>query len=202
MFIKHWVVAGQISFIKQPLSYGRETQHLLNMEELQHFQKYKIHNRSEAHLKRFRTNRRQMIVLTVLALLIGPVIILKNHRGIPPSMDNYIRLIGYCCFIALPLFAWILWLQWRESVKLSRGYVWLGKFKVVEKLDAWMNCYFIVEPGQTKLPVDRDLFQKTNVGNTIIVCRNSLGQLEYIRRVNHQSKHSAKNSVSRFLRSL
>lgn len=202
MFIKHSVVAGQISYSNEVGSYGSQMQHLLNMKEIQHFQKYKFRTRSEMHLKHFRTNRRQMIVLTLLALLIGPVIVLKNHRGISPSLDNYIRLIGYCCFIALPLFGWILWLQWRESIKLTRGYVWLGKFKVVEKMQSWWNCYLVVDPGHTKLCVDRDLFKKTNLGNTVIICRNSLGQLEYIRRLNHQPKHAARSSVSRFLRSL
>ena len=72
-------------------------------------------------------------------------------------------------------------------MKRSRGYGWLGKFEVVSKKSWFVFHYLRLAPGNGKLKVDRDLFEKIRVGNIILIRRDALGKIEDVRKVNNLS---------------
>ena len=92
-----------------------------------------------------------------------------------------------CFLIAFPFIALFIWLNWRESMKRSRGYGWLGKFEVVGKKSWFVFYYLQLAPGNGKLKVERDLFEKIRVGNIILIRRDALGKIEDVRKVNNLS---------------
>ncbi len=138
-------------------------------------------------------------LITMVAILIGPLVMYKNQRSVPFSFDYYLRLTENFIMIIVPFVVFLFWINWRESIKRSRGYAWLGKFEVVNKRSTFVFCYFLLTPGDSnKLRVSRNLFEKTRVGDFILIRRDALGNIEEISKVNSFSNRIAKVGTSHF----
>jgi len=134
------------------------------------------------------------VVLTALgAVLIEPLISFKQHRSVPLSLTYYLQLIEYFFFIAVPFVAFLFWINWRESVRRTRGYGWVGKFEVVNKRLSLASCYLLLTPGHgNKLRVNRVLFERTRIGDIIQIRRDAFGAIEEISKINNSASRLAK----------
>jgi len=138
-------------------------------------------------------------LIIVAAVLIEPLILYKNQRSVPFSLHYYLQVTGYCLAIAVPFVALLLWLNWRESTKRRRGYVWLGKFEVVDKRASFLLHFLLLTPGSAnKIRVDRGLFEKTRVGDFMLIRRDAMGKIEDIRRISNFSNRLAKTGLKQF----
>lgn len=138
-------------------------------------------------------------LIIVAAVLIEPLILYKNQRSVPFSLHYYLLVTSYCLAISVPLVVLLLWLNWRESTKRMRGYVWVGKFEVIDKHLSFLLQYLVLSPGRdNKIRVDRGLFEKTRVGDIMLIRRDALGKIEDIRRINNFSNRLTKAGLMQF----
>lgn len=125
------------------------------------------------------------MLITVVAALIGPLILYKYQRSIPFSLNYYLQLIEYCILFVIPFEAVLFWLNWRESIKKRNGYIWLGKFEVIQKQSLLVMHYLKLVPGNFRIKVSRSIFEKISVGNFILIRRNSLGAIEEVKKISN-----------------
>jgi len=103
------------------------------MKRYEYYSKYKVNYPPTINPVFYKKNYWQIVWQTLVAVLVEPLIMYKYQRSVAFSFNNYLRLMEYCFLIAVPFIAFFVWLNWRESVKRSRGYGWLGKFEVIKK---------------------------------------------------------------------
>ncbi|MBS1508376.1 MAG: hypothetical protein JSS79_17175 [Bacteroidetes bacterium] len=134
----------------------------------------------------------QVVLITAFAVLVEPLVLYRQQRLNSFSLDYYLKIAEYFLIILVPFVAFLMWTNWRESVKRSKGYCWMGKFEVVTKETTLVGNYIILSPSLDKMRVDRKLFEKIREGDFIQVRRDVFGQLEEIKRVNSFSSRLAK----------
>lgn len=134
----------------------------------------------------------QVVLITAFAVLVEPLVLYRQQRLNSFSLDYYLKIAEYFLIIVVPFVAFLMWTNWRESVKRSKGYCWMGKFEVVTKETTLVGNYIILSPSLDKMRVDRKLFEKIREGDFIQVRRDVFGQLEEIKRVNSFSSRLAK----------
>jgi hypothetical protein len=154
------------------------------MKHLEHYVKYKTTYPPLVSPLFSKRNWWRMCLITLMAVMIGPLIIYKNQRSVPFSLDYYLKLSQYFLIIVIPFVALLLWINWRESVKRNRGYSWIGKFEVVDKRSILAFCYIQLANVNTTLKVKRSLFDKIRIGDYILIRRDSLGNIEEIKKAN------------------
>lgn len=116
-----------------------------------------------------------------MAALTGPLVVYNHQKSAPLSFAYYLRMTEYFLLIVVPFIILLVWANWREAIKRKRAYFWSGKFEVIGKRSWLIFCYLLLTPGDDhKLKVDRDLFEKTRVGEFILIRRDALGRLEGI----------------------
>jgi hypothetical protein len=157
------------------------------MKRYEFYQKYKVTYPPTVNPVFYKKNYWLIVLQTLVAVSIEPLMLYKYQRSAIFSFNNYLHLMELCFLIAFPFIALFIWLNWRESMKRSRGYGWLGKFEVVGKKSWFVFHYLRLAPGNGKLKVDRDLFEKIRVGNIILIRRDALGKIEDVRKVNNLS---------------
>ena len=162
------------------------------MKHHEFYTKYKTNYRPIINPVFSKRNWWQGALITCVAVLFGPLILYKYQRSISLSFDNYLQLIEYCVLLVVPFAAILFWVNWRESTKQKRGYVWLGKFEVIHKRSLLALCYLQLTPGNIKIHVSRNLFEKISVGNFILIRRNSLGTIEEIKKIVNLSNSLSK----------
>lgn len=134
----------------------------------------------------------RIILITIIAVLIEPFVMYKNHPSVPISFEYYLQLIEYFIIIAVPFVAFLLWINWRELIKRRKGYGWVGKFEVIGKQSSFLFCYLLLMPeNDHKLRVDRNFFEKTRVGDFIQVKRDAFENIEEVSRVKNFSNRMA-----------
>ena len=134
----------------------------------------------------------RIVLITVVAILIEPLVMYKNQRFIPISFEYYLQLIAYFIIIAVPFVTFLLWVNWRELIKRKKGYGWVGKFEVIGKRSSFLFCYLLLRPDSNhKLRVDRNFFQKTRIGDFIQVKRDVFENIEEISRIKNISNRLA-----------
>ena len=135
----------------------------------------------------------QIILMTVVGVLIEPLIMYGRQRTVPSSPHFYLQRIEYLSCMVIPFFAFLFWMNWRESEKRTRGYGWIGKFEVIGKRSSLLFCSLLLAPGSDhRLKVDRSLFDKTRIGDFILIQRNSFGNIESVTRAKNFSRRLAK----------
>jgi hypothetical protein len=171
------------------------------MKNFVHYVKYKTSYPPPVSPLFSRKNWWRIALITVAAVLVGPLIMYKYHRSVPFSLDYYLQLTQYFLIFVIPFVAFLLWVNWRQSIKRSRGYGWLGKFEVINKRASFPFCYLQLAPGSSNsLKVNRGLFEKIRVGDFILVRRDAFGNIEEISKTHKFSdllpkvKRSAKAS--------
>lgn len=167
------------------------------MKQYEFYTKYKTNYRPIINPVFDKRNWWQGVLITIVAVLIGPLILYKYQRSISLSLNFYLQLIEYCILIVVPIVALLFWVNWRESTKQKRGYVWLGKFEVINKRSVFAFCYLQLNPGSTNIKVSRSLFEKISVGNSILIRRNSLGTIEEIKKISNLSDRLSRTRASR-----
>lgn len=129
-------------------------------------------------------NRWNIVWAILITALIEPFLMLRRNRQANLTGNFYWHQVEYFLLIAMPFVLILFWIYWREAIKRKRGYCWVGKFKVLDKQQSFFRCYLVLWPNQRhKLVVHRSLFNKTRVGDFIIVRRDALGQVEEFRHV-------------------
>jgi hypothetical protein len=138
----------------------------------------------------------RIIFISGIAILIGPLILYKHQRSIPFSFSHYLRLTEFFLIIIVPFIAFLIWTNWRELTKRSEGYNWVGKFEVINKRSTFAFHYFILDPGiNNQLKVDKELFDKTRIGDFILIRRDIFGRIEKIDRINNFSNRLGKTGA-------
>jgi len=144
----------------------------------------------------------RVIVIIVFAVLIGPLILYKHQRSHSFTFDYYLKLAKIFLVIIVPIMSFLLWANWRELAKRSKGYGWVGKFKIVGKRSAFAFRYFLLEPGNgNRLAVDRRLFNQVRLGDFILIRRDPFGKIEEINKVSNVSGRLSKGRHKRFPKS-
>jgi hypothetical protein len=160
----------------------------MGMKHEEFYSKYKASGTPAVDLIFIKRNRWHIVLITIVVVLIGPLIMYRHYRGVPFSLDYYLRVIGYLLCIYVPLIAFLFWSSHQESIKRKRGYSWVGKFEVMAKQTSFVFCYFVLAPGSDhKIKVSRSLFDKIRVGDFIMIRRDALGKIEEVSRVNNLS---------------
>lgn len=153
------------------------------------YSKYKVNYPPIQNPLFSRKNWWRILLITVMAVLIEPLLMYRHQRSVPFSVDDYLKLSGYFLAIIIPFVAFLFWINWRESIKRNRGYGWVGKFEVVALKSSFLFYYLLLEPDSTnKIRVERSLFEKTRVGDVIQIRRDALGKIEEISKVNFSSR--------------
>ena len=112
-----------------------------------------------------RENWWRIVLITIVAILVEPLLMYRHNRSIPFSVTYYLQTIKYLLLFVVPLGVFLFWANWRERIKRSRGYGWVGKFEIIAKGSSFPFCYILLSPGErNKLKVDRDLFEKVREG--------------------------------------
>lgn len=157
------------------------------------YRKYKTRYPPLRNLLFSRRNWRSVVLITVVAMLIESLIIYGRQRSVPFDLYNYFKLFEYLSFMAVPFTAFLFWVNWRESIKRSRGYGWVGKFEVIGKRSSFIRWYLLLEPGNHhKLKVDRSLFEKTRIGDFILIRRDVFGNIEEVSKFKNLSRGLAR----------
>jgi hypothetical protein len=170
------------------------------MKDVEFYIKYKTASRPIINSAFFKRIGWQVVLPTLGAVLVGPLIIYKYQRSLLFSFDRYVQLLEYCFLIVIPFILLFIWFNWRESVRQSRGYGWVGKFEVTKKRSSFLFCRLELLPGNSNLKVARSLFEKTRIGDFILIRRDALGAIEEIRRINHHAGRLTKTDVKSFLK--
>jgi len=168
------------------------------MKRYEFYIKYKASR--AAHEKPLLSKRNwwQIALISIIAIVTGPLNVYRRQRSIPVATSNYLRLVEYFSFIIIPLVALLLWSHWREYLRRSRGYNWIGRFEVVNKRSSFLFYYLLLAPGNSELKVNRNLFGKTSVGDCVVIRRDALGKIEEISRVDKFSSLVARAKAKRF----
>jgi hypothetical protein len=163
------------------------------MKHLEFYTKYKVSYPPLTNSFFSKGNWWRIGLITAMAALIEPLIMYKRIGAVPFSFRSYILLAEYFLILIVPFVAFLLWINWRESVKRKRGYGWVGKFNVIDKQSALTFFYLFLEPGiNNKLKVNRALFEKISVGDSVLIRRDSLGSIEEISKVDTFSSRIAR----------
>ncbi len=140
----------------------------------------------------------RLVLIVAVAVMIEPFIIYKYQRSIPFSIDFYLRIVEYTLIIVVPFGVFLFWTNWRESTRQSLGYGWMGKFEVMRKRASFPFFYLLLEPGtENELKVNRGFFNKTRVGDFVLVRRDAFGNVEEISRVSDLPSRLAKAAAKR-----
>lgn len=157
------------------------------------YTKYKTNYRPIINPIFSKRNWWQGVLITVFAILIGPLALYRYQRTISLSLGYYLHLIEYCVLMVVPFASILFWVNWRETTKQKRGYVWLGKFEVIHKYSLFFSIFYLrLTPGNIKIKVSRGIFEKISVGNFILIRRNSLGTVEEVKKISNLSKRLSK----------
>jgi hypothetical protein len=86
--------------------------------------------------------------------------------------------------IIVPFVSFLLWTNWRESIVQKKGYGWVGKFEVIGKQSKFAFKFLLLSPGKrNRMKVSLDMFERTRVGEFILIYRDSLGRIEKVNKV-------------------
>src|SRR5690349_14852516 len=119
--------------------------------------------------------------IAAAAVLIEPLIAYRSQRRLAFSFAYYLEQMEYFLFIAVPFGLYVFWAYWRESLKQRRGYCWVGKFEVVDKRSSFGYCQLVLSPGkENRLNVNKSFFNKTLIGDLIIIRRDALGEIDEV----------------------
>jgi hypothetical protein len=120
-----------------------------------------------------------------VVVLVEPLMMYKHYwRIMPFSLSYYFHQAKYAFFVAIPVSLFQFLYNWLEGLKHKRGYCWVGKFEVVNKYSLFMFCFLALTPGRDhRVKVDRKLFRKVRVGDSVVIRRDALGKLEKVIRV-------------------
>jgi hypothetical protein len=164
------------------------------MKHLEFYNKYKTTYTPIVNPIFSKRNWWYIVVITVAAVLIEPLLFMSKYkRSVPFSFSYYVELIEYFFLIAIPFIALLIWINMRESTKRSRGYGWVGKFEVIKKKSLFLFRYLLLAPGNgNKIRVSRNLFDKTRVGDFILVRRDALGGVEEVSKTKNFSGRLAR----------
>ena len=169
------------------------------MKHLEFYRKYKTSYTPILNPLFSKRNWWRISLISFAAMLVGPLILYKNQRSIPLSFGHYLLLMRYFLIIVLPLLSFLIWANWRESLKRTRGYKWIGKFEVINKQTSLAFRYLLLSPGNgNRIKVDRDLFERTRAGDFIVIRRDALGNIEEINKVNNFPKRLARSGTKGF----
>jgi hypothetical protein len=173
------------------------------MKNHEFYIKYKTNYQQGTYPIFSKKNWWSMLLITVAAVLIEPLLFMsKYQRSVPFTMNYYVQLIEYFLLVAVPFVAFLVWVNLQERKKLKRGYGWEGKFEVISKTSTFAFCYLFLSPGiDNKLKVDRDLFEKTRVGDFILIRRDALGGIEEVSKVKSFSSRLTVAGARRFPKS-
>ncbi len=125
-----------------------------------------------------------IVLIGIGGVLIEPFIVYKKLRHIPFTPSYYIDQVKYFVLLCIPFVLVYFWTSWKESVKRSRGYCWIGKFEVIKKQKSFLACYLWLNPGKdNKLKVNRKFFYKVHEGDSVMIRRDALGKIERVIQV-------------------
>jgi len=152
------------------------------MKHLEFYSKYKTSYPPIVNPIFSKRNWWYVVLITAVAVLIEPLLFMSKYQSsVPFSFSYYMELFEYFLLIAFPFVALLIWVNRRESAKRSRGYGWVGKFEVIKKRSSFLFRYLLLAPGDSnKIKVNRHLFDKTRVGDFVLVRRDALGSVEEI----------------------
>jgi hypothetical protein len=128
-----------------------------------------------------------------VAALVEPLLVLSKVKRMDFSFHYYLEQLEYFMWFAIPAGLFLAHVYKKESMKRNKGYYWLGKFEVIGKQSSLLSDYLQLAPGRGhKLKVERSLFDKTKIGDFIVIRRDALGGLDEVRRVNNLLARVAK----------
>jgi hypothetical protein len=162
------------------------------MKDLELYRKYKTKYSAAEEQAPYKRSVGLIIAMSVAATLLGPLLLFKYSKGVAFSTPYYIQHVAYFSLVTLPFAAFLVWSYRREAIKQSSGYHWVGKFEVLDKQSSFTSLYLVLSGTNNKVKVERSLFEKTRIGDFIIILRDALGNVEEIKRVNRFS-HQLKN---------
>ncbi len=164
------------------------------MKQFEFYKKYKTSYPALENPIFTKGNFRITIAVVVIGTLLEPLILYRHFRNIPFSFHYYVQQIEYFLIFVVPVMSLIFWAYWREILKRSEGYRWVGKFEVKDKQQSLFNHFYLaLSPGNNnKLKVERSLFNKIRVGDSIIVHRDVFGNVEEIKKISSFSSRVAK----------
>lgn len=154
------------------------------MSSLEYYRKYKTHYPASQH-PFSREHWLRTVLILFAAVLIWPVFLYKYYRNIGPFTGTYyLTQVTYGLCSAFLISGFYFRNSWRETVKRSRNYCLVGKFEVISKRSSFVRCYLILVPGQkNEVRVARSLFNKVEVGDSVVIRRDALGHIEKIMKV-------------------
>jgi hypothetical protein len=169
------------------------------MKHLEFYNKYKTSYPPIVNPLFYKGNWWRIILITLIASLVGPLILYKHQRPVSFSRDYYLRLIEYCFVTVVPFVAFLVWVNWRALTKRKRGYGWVGKFEVINKRSTFGFHFLDLAPGvNNQVKVKRGLFEKTYLGDFVLIRRDIFGVIEEISKINNVSGRLAKVRARRF----
>ena len=153
---------------------------LLGMKHQEFYRKFKTNYPSAKHPIFSKKNWRPSILAIVIAVSIEPLIIMQKHQRVNHfSLHHYFQLIEYLFLVITPFLTFLLWGNWRDRIKRSKGYGWLGQFEVINKRSLWLSSYLLLKPGNNnKLRANRDIFEKIRIGDVVQIRRDAFGGIE------------------------
>ena len=155
------------------------------MKSLEFYHKHRLKYPSRVNPIFSKRNLWHLILIIAVGVLVEPIAMYKYNRSIPFTFHYYLQIIKVSLWVAIPFGAFIFWVNWRELKKRSKGYEWVGKFEVVNKRISFICCYLYLTPGnKNKIRVHRSLYDKTRIGDFILICRDAFGNLERVDKVN------------------
>lgn len=158
------------------------------MKDLDLYRKYKTKYGAAEDQAPYKRSAGLIIAMSVAAMLLGPLLLFKYSKGVAFSTPYYLQHVAYFSLVTLPFTFFLVWSYRREAIKQSSGYRWVGKFEVLDKQSSLTYLYLVLSPGtNNKVKVERSLFEKTRIGDFIIILRDALGNVEEIKRVNRFS---------------
>jgi len=126
----------------------------------------------------------QLIVISLAAILVAPLIVYKNDHHNPFTQSYYLQQIKYFLLVGIPYAMYYFWTRWLQRVKRNRGYGWVGKFEVIRKRSSILFCYLVLAPGTAnRLKVSRSLFDSIREGDFVMIYKDALGKIERVTRV-------------------
>jgi hypothetical protein len=119
--------------------------------------KYKTSNLPIANSIFSKKNSWRIILITVAAVLIEPLVIIYKHQRLGTfSFHYYVQLTEYFLLVVVPFVAFLFWVNWRELTKRKNGYGWVGKFEVISKRSLFVFHYLLLKPGvNNKVKLDQ-----------------------------------------------
>jgi hypothetical protein len=164
------------------------------MKHVEFYTKYRTSYPAIANPIFSKGSRWTIFLIAMVAIIVAPLILYNQQRPLPFSLSQYFRLVESFLVFAFPFVALLVWNNWRESAKRSKGYGWVGKFEVINKQSNFVFSYLLLSPGnEHKIKVDRSLFLKTRIGDNILIHRDVFGSLVRISRVKKSEKLKVKS---------